>query len=312
MNLQLVTRVVALTAGGVLALTACGAGGGTNLPTLEPSRIQSAVPSVTSPTLTLPTLTPSRTVGSSTTEPTATEPTTTSSEPEPTSSEPLPTSIEPSPTSTEQATPTTAATTSTSTSTEPSTTTTAPTTATAAGTTSVGAEAAAEQTSGVPAWVWWVLALVVVALAITLLVRRRRREQWLTDLASARAEVEWFARSLIPDLRATGARERAAGGWTVSAGRILSTEDRLTALGGSAPDETARERAMILRDAVRGARERLDALGTFGTDDTLPTDLDAIAGELEAALATTSPETTSGPTGPSGPTDSTGPTGPET
>ena len=77
----------------------------------------------------------------------------------------------------------------------------------------------------------------------------------------------------------------------MSSARIVAAEDQLTALIASAPDDVTLDRSRILRDALRDARTRLDAVASSGTDEALATDLDGIAGELEAALATTGPTT---------------------
>jgi hypothetical protein len=167
-------------------------------------------------------------------------------------------------------------------------------------------ESTATESEGVPAWVWWLLAAIVIALAIAVpvLLRRRRMDRWLEDFERARAEIVWLARELIPQLRQIGSRELAAGGIEVSSARIIATEDQLTALIASAPDDVTLERSRILRDALRDARTRLDAVASSGTDETLATDLDEVAGVLEAALATTGPTGTTAGTGPTpGPTD---------
>lgn len=83
--------------------------------------------------------------------------------------------------------------------------------------------------------------------------------------------------------------EEAAGGWNVAATRITAVEDQLTALEATAPDDAARTQARILRDAVRAARGRMDHLLESGSPDTMSRDLDAIAAELEAALASATP-----------------------
>ena len=313
MKLQSPTRAAALALGGALLLTSCGGGGSVNLPTANPSRTTSesatvALPTASLPTVTLPTVTlPTRTTSAieptaePTTEPTAeptTEPTT---EPSPTSTavpttepSPAPTTTEPSPTPTEStATPSETTESETPSPTSSETTAVAQPTSTS---TSVPAEGTGAESEGVPAWVWWLLAAIVVALAIAIpvLLRRRRMDAWLAELAKARSQVEWLARSLIPELRESGSREQAAGGWAVSSAQVVATEDRLTALTASAPDDVTRERSRILRDAVRSAGERLGAVTATGTDENLATDLDDIAGELEAALAATGP---SGATG---------------
>jgi hypothetical protein len=138
----------------------------------------------------------------------------------------------------------------------------------------------------VPAWLWWLLAALVLALAvgIPLLVRSRRRSAWQAELASTEEEVAWLARDLVPELRRSGSREQAAGGWAVSSARVGTLEDRLTALTATAPDDPALQRATTLRDAVRASRTRLDALATPGTDQSLSTELDAVVTDLESAL----------------------------
>ncbi|HEX5969796.1 MAG TPA: hypothetical protein VFY88_15060, partial [Intrasporangium sp.] len=172
--------------------------------------------------------------------------------------------------------------------------------------TTVASEGTAAESQGVPAWIWWLLAAIVVALAIAVpvLLRRRRMDRWLDDFARARAEVAWLAHEFIPRLRQTGSSQLVAGGLEVSSARIVAAEDQLTALIASAPDDVTLDRSRILRDALRDARTRLDAVASSGTDEALSTDLDEIAGELEAALATTGPPGTTGGAGPTpGPTD---------
>jgi len=131
--------------------------------------------------------------------------------------------------------------------------------------------------------------LVALAVAIPLLVRSRHRRAWRDDLASAEEDVAWFARSLIPDLRRTGSVEAAAGGWTIAASRVTAAEDRLTVLEASAPDDPAQVRAATLRDAVRSARLRMEALHDSSTAATLSQDLDAAAADLETALTPPTP-----------------------
>ena len=99
----------------------------------------------------------------------------------------------------------------------------------------------------------------------------------------------WFARVLVPELRQLGSLAQAAGGWDVAGSRVVAVEDRLTALEASAPDEAAGARARTLRDAVRAARGHVQGLLEAGSPDTTSRDLDAVAAELEAALAATNP-----------------------
>jgi hypothetical protein len=146
-------------------------------------------------------------------------------------------------------------------------------------------------TSGVPSWLWWVLAAIALAavVAVPLVVRGRRRGAWRDELASAEEEVAWFARVLVLELRAMGSLAEVAGGWNVAAGRVTAVEDRLTALEASAPDDAARTRTRGLRDAVRAARGHLRELLESGSPDTMSRDLDAVAAELEAALVPATP-----------------------
>ena len=302
MKLELSARLAALTVGGAFLLAACTSDGGGNLPTLSPSRTADVSPTATAPTatrttVTLPTVSlPTQTLPTRTTSGTA-EPTslpqTTTTPPTSTPTEPTQTSSPTEPTATPTpSTPTPAETTSPASDT--SSPTTSETTAVAlpsAPSTTVASESVAAESQGVPAWVWWLLAAMVIALAIAVpvLLRRRRMDRWLDEFARVRAEVAWLARELIPQLRQFGARQLAAGGLEVSSARIVAAEDRLTALIASAPDDVTLERSRILRDAVRDAHARLDAAASSGTDETLAIDLDEIAGELEAALATTAP-----------------------
>ncbi len=136
----------------------------------------------------------------------------------------------------------------------------------------------------------WV-ALAVLAVAATvgtwLLVRARRRRSWLTRLQATRAEVDWFARELIPQLRASGSVDRVAGGWQVAVPRVAAADDQLTVLESSAhtPEDAARARQ--LRDAVRSARQKMETLSGPGRHDEWALDLDDVAALLVAALGPT-------------------------
>ena len=72
---------------------------------------------------------------------------------------------------------------------------------------------------GVPAWVWWALAALVLgsAVAVPLVLRARRRSAWGRALAEGEGEVAWLARELLPELRRGGSLEQVAGGWAVGA-----------------------------------------------------------------------------------------------
>jgi len=133
---------------------------------------------------------------------------------------------------------------------------------------------------------WWVLAAIVIALAvgIPLLVRARRRSAWRDEFASAEGEVAWFARTLIPDLRRLSSPAEVVGGWNVAQSRVVAAEDRLTALQPTAPDDETRNRVTALRDAVRAARDRMGQAAT-------PEQLDSVAADLEQALRPPPPQT---------------------
>ena len=143
-----------------------------------------------------------------------------------------------------------------------------------------------EDADQTPAWVWLLLAALVVGLVagIPLLLRSRRRQAWRSDLAAAEREVAWMARELVPELRRTGSREQLAGGWAVSSPRVRTLEDRLTALEATARDDAGRERARALRDAVRASEARLQGLVAAGSAATPSLELDSLAVELESAL----------------------------
>jgi uncharacterized protein HemX len=152
------------------------------------------------------------------------------------------------------------------------------------------APGSAADTTDATGWLWWLLAAVigVVAVAVPLLLRVRRRRAWRTDLAAAEGEVAWFARVLVPELRLAESLDLAAGGWTVGSIQVSALEDRLTALEATGADDAGRIRARTLRDTVRAARTRLHGLLTAGHVDTFQRqrELDAVAAELERALET--------------------------
>ena len=143
-----------------------------------------------------------------------------------------------------------------------------------------------------PAWVWWLLAALALALAvgIPLLVRSRRSKAWNTDLAGAEQEVVWLVRELLPGLQRTGSREQAVGGWAVASERVLALDDRLTSLEATAPNDAGRERARTLRDAVRVARGRMDSLATSATDQSASAEVGSIANDISSTVWPPEPE----------------------
>lgn len=287
-------------------LAGCGAGGGDGegpsaTPTRTPTRTptESLSPSLPSPTRTptatvpSPTRTPSATPPEATTPPPATETPSGTAGPSPTSE---PSTPEPSPTSE----PTTPEPTTSEPTSEPSaeppaepTSEPTPTEPPTEPTTEAPAEASEEATEeqagddeGVPPWVWWVVAALVLGsvVAVPLIVRARRRAAWGQRLQRQEAEVEWFARDLLRELRAAGSHQEMAGGWAVSQARVTAAEDELTVLESTAPDEAGRDRARSLRGALRHARDRMQQLVAPGPHDTWALDLDTIMIELEEAV----------------------------
>lgn len=273
------TAVIGLA---IVLVASCGGDGSTTAPTVSRSRTTTA-----SSTATSEQPAPTRTENRSTT-PTRGNPSASASSSPVTTSTPTPpseTRTRPTPTNT----PPTATVTATvvpqptptapgsSAAPSPSTTTQQPT---------AGAEA---QTSGAPAWLWWLLgALAVGAIIAVPLLSRRRRQAWEAELAAAEDEVIWLARDLVPQLRLASSADQVRGGWAVSADRVTAAEDRLTALEATARSDQDGTRARTLRDVVRASRGRINAVASGAVAD-FPVELGRVAADLEAALAAVPP-----------------------
>ena len=269
-------RVTAYAAWGALVLALLGGcgddGGGASRPSLSPT---------ISPTRTLPA--PTESGGEETTspepEPTEPEPT----EPEPTETEPEPSrprpSRQPEPTETQ-----------TEPEPDPEPSSSEASTPSDAQSEDTDADAEAEE-DGTPSWLWWLLAglAALAVLVIVLVVRSRRRGSWHDEYDEAVAEVTWFARELLPQLRQAGSAERLAGGWQVGSARVGAAEDRLTGLEATAPSDADRDRARTLRDTVRVARGRVQALAGPGPHPEWALDVDDVMASLEAALGPPTP-----------------------
>jgi hypothetical protein len=126
---------------------------------------------------------------------------------------------------------------------------------------------------------------------IPLIVRARRRAAWAAQLEGAEAEVAWFARELVPQLRQAASVDEVAGGWAVATGRVAAAEDTLTGLETTAPGEAEQARALALRDAVRTARGQVQGLVDTGIPDAIAPTMDEVRADLETALEPPPPPT---------------------
>jgi hypothetical protein len=137
---------------------------------------------------------------------------------------------------------------------------------------------------GLPAWFWWLLAVLLVGLGVYLFFRARRRSAWDAEAVEAEVEVGWLARELLPQLQQSRTPDALAGGWQVSATRAGAIEDRLTGLETSAPDEPRAARARDLRDAVRAARADVESQISSGNQASTPVVLAASIARLQELL----------------------------
>ena len=286
--LTLVSHAAVIGLAAVL-VASCSGDDSITAPTVSRSRTMTASPTTTieqpAPTRTenRPT-TPTRGSPPSSASSSASSPSSTTSATRPT----LKTSSGPTPTSK----PSTATVTATA-SPQPTSPAPASSTAPSPSTTTLQPAAGADaQTSGAPSWLWWLLGALAVAAAIAVpLLLRRRRQAWEAELAAAEDEVIWLARDLVPQLRMASTADQVRGGWAVSADRVATAEDRLTALEATARREQDRTRARALRDVVRASRDRIQAVASGAVADP-SVELGRVAADLEAALAAVSPPTT--------------------
>ena len=279
-------RVAALGCAATMLLASC-ADGGEDRPSFEPTRSLSQQPSRTV-SIPSPSGLPSRSDSSAEPEP----------EPEPSDSEEPSEPASQSPTEIRSETPSETPSQSPSETPTASPTESAPPSATAEASPTPSPESADGETStdedGVPAGVWWLVAAVVAGLAIgvPLVLRSRRRKTWQANYATARAEAAWLTRELVPELRRSGSREQVAGGWGVSSARVRALEDSLTALEATSPDEPPGAQARALRDAVRAARVRIEALVAPGSGLSTSAELAGVSTDLELALRQAGPSPT--------------------
>ena len=154
------------------------------------------------------------------------------------------------------------------------------------------AAASGDTSDSPPAWLWWLIGALVLAgagVTVFLLGRRRRKRAWADNLAAAKDEVAWFARTLIPRLEQAPTAQQIAGGWRVESDRVVAIEDRLTTLEAAAVDDVGRSQARSLRDAVRGSRTQLATLDTAEDRDAALNLLRSAAAGLEGALGSVDP-----------------------
>ena len=290
--LTLVSHAAVIGLAAVL-VASCSGDGSITAPTVSRSRTMTA-----SPTTTIEQPAPTRTENRPTTptrgSPSSSAPSSASSSassPSSTTSATRPT-LKPSSGPTPTSKPSTATVTATA-SPQPTSPAPASSTVPSPSTTTLQPAAGAEaQTSGAPSWLWWLLGALAVAAAIAVpLLLRRRRRAWEAELAAAEDEVIWLARDLVPQLRMASTADQVRGGWAVSAERVATAEDRLTALEATARREQDRTRARALRDVVRASRDRIQAVASGAVADP-SVELGRVATDLEAALAAASPPTT--------------------
>lgn len=280
-----VPRVLCAAAVLGLALAGCGGGGdgvslpsgrpGTSPPTLsapaaptasESDAARPTLPSsVTLPSVVLPTRTtvppspattpaPPTTTAPRTTPPRTTAPPTTAAPP--TTIAP-PTTAAPPPATTVPAT------------------VTAPTSAVAAVTptsalTPSPAAVPVAASSSPPAWVWWLLglliALVVAGLVLLAVRSRRARRAWEAQLAGVVDESTWLAHRLLPYALSAGMAAGRRDVWTAFRPRVHALVDNLTEVVASAPKDRM-PTLDRLRAAVGAVRSAMDAYATSGPDE---------------------------------------------
>ena len=148
--------------------------------------------------------------------------------------------------------------------------------------------AADDTSSSTPAWVWWLLGLILLGAVIAtalVLHRRNQKRAWAGRFAAAQGEVVWLARDAVPRMAQAPTPAQMAGGWRIEGPRVAALQDALTTLEATALDDPDRSRATTLRDAVRTSSMQLSALDTIDNPAAAMGLLQSAAAGLETALA---------------------------
>jgi len=249
-----------------VGLSGCGGGGGVSLPSERPG---SVLPTLSSPvgtaasTAARPTrasvTVPTRSVVPPPATPTAPATALASTTAPPTTAPP-----------TTGAPPTTAA---------PATTTAAPTTArlTTAAPSSAASTSAptpvavpVASSSSPPAWVWWLLglllALVLGGLVLVGVRGRRTRRDWQARLAEAVAESDWLAHEFLPYALGAGPAVNRRDAWTAFQPRVHALVNDLNAVVATASKDRMPS-VERLRAAVSDVSSVMDGYAAAGADD---------------------------------------------
>ena len=251
-----------------VALGGCGGGGGgVSLPSERPGSVV--------PTLSSPVGTPDSTAARPT-RPSVTVPTRSVVPPPATPTAPRATALASTTAPPTTAPPTTGA--------PPTTTASAPTTAaptTARLTTAAPSSAApasaptpaavpVASSSSPPAWVWWLLGLLLALVAgglVLLGVRgRRARRDWEARLAEAVAESTWLAHEFLPYALRAGPAVNRRDAWTAFRPRVHALVNNLNAVVASASKDRM-PTVDRLRAAVSDVSSAMDGYAATGADN---------------------------------------------
>lgn len=134
-------------------------------------------------------------------------------------------------------------------------------------------EAPAEEGEGTPAWVWWLvglLALALVAGGVVLWRLRQVRVEWDRRLGEARSEFAWFEGSIVPQILAKPTAGEASALWRAAQPRVLAADKDLYGLGENAPTperaESARDGFDALRKLVAAVEDETSTMSGMDAD----------------------------------------------